>query len=62
MYERRKECFAHLRQYVRGQQTILEETSDKRELFELKAWSVITRRFLMWKNKKVPVQPTVYKL
>ena len=38
LFEKRGEYFAHLRQYVRGCHTVLEETSDKREIFELKNW------------------------
>ena len=35
LYEKKFEYHAHLREYVKGPQTILQETSDPREIFQV---------------------------
>ena len=35
LYEKKFEYHAHLREYIKGRQTILQETSDPREIFQV---------------------------
>ena len=35
-FEKRRKCCAHLKMYLKGKKTVLEETSDPHELFEVR--------------------------